>query len=80
MSEGSVGKGLAIGVVLTPAGAVAAWFRIRHGGEFILIGIGLVQLLWLLPTITYYYARGEAETIKGLVIVGGLVFLLNAAC
>jgi hypothetical protein len=80
MSESSIGKGIAIAVLLTLVGAMAGWFLLASGGVLILVGFGLVQLLWLLPTITYHYARGEAETIKGLLIIGGLVFLLNASC
>jgi hypothetical protein len=80
MSEGSVGKGLAIGGVLTLAGLAAGWLLLTSDGSLILVGIGLAQLLWLLPAILYYRGQDEPETAKGLMIVGGVVFLLNASC
>ena len=79
MSKGSVGKGLGIGVELSLIGVAAAWFLQRIGAGLILLVVGLLQLLWLVPAILYYRGRGERETVKGLLLVGGLVFLLNAS-
>jgi len=43
-------------------------------------GIGIVQLLWMLPAWRIYRRRGQEETAKGILIVAGVVFLLNASC
>jgi hypothetical protein len=82
MHKGSVGRGIGIGAVLTLMG-LAAMIVLAFpilGGLLVAIGIGLVQLLWMLPAILHYRGRGETETVKGLMIVGGLVILLNAPC
>jgi hypothetical protein len=46
----------------------------------ILVGIGIVQLLWMLPAWLIYRRRGQAETAKGILIIAGVVFMLNASC
>jgi hypothetical protein len=79
MSDGTLWKGLGIGVVLTAAGLLAGWFAVP-ARLVVIFAIGLAQLLWMLPACLYFRARGERETIKGLLIIAGLVFLLNASC
>jgi hypothetical protein len=76
MKPGSIAKGFGIGVLLT-AGGIGICFAVSI---FVVIGIGVAQLLWILPTYLYYNSRNETETAKGLLIVAGLVFLLNASC
>jgi hypothetical protein len=81
MSRGNVGKGVALAVVLTILGVPATLLVLPIVGETrATVGFGLVQLLWLVPTILHYPKCDEKETVKGLMIVGGLVFLLNAYC
>jgi hypothetical protein len=82
MYKGSVGRGIGIGVVLTLMGLAAMIIFLLPilAGILVAIGIGLVQLLWILPAILHYRVRGETETVKGLIIVGGLIFLLNVPC
>jgi hypothetical protein len=81
MPEGSIGRGLGIGALLTLAGAVASVPLMMIGVGFVtLFGIGLAQLIWMIPAWRRYRSRGETETVKGLMIIAGLVFLLNATC
>lgn len=43
-------------------------------------GIGLAQLLWIIPLYRSRRRRGATETAKGLIVAGAITFLLNAAC
>jgi len=81
MSNGSVLKGLGIGVLMTVGGVMAGVITMTAViGGVILLGIGLVQLVWIGPAYFHYRRAGEVETAKGLLIAAGLVFLLNASC
>ncbi|HEY0828224.1 MAG TPA: hypothetical protein VGE40_09015 [Bacilli bacterium] len=44
----------------------------------ILVGIGLAQLIVILPAVLYW--RKNTGMVQGLLIAAGLTFLLNAAC
>jgi len=80
-SNGSIARGLGIGALLTLAGAVASLpLMVVYIGFVTLFGIGLAQLIWMIPAYRRYKKRGETETAKGLLIIAGLVFLLNASC
>ena len=81
MPEGSIFRGLGIGFLLTLAGAVISVPLMMIGVGFLtLFGIGLAQAIWMIPAWRRYRNRGETETVKGLMIIAGLVFLLNASC
>jgi hypothetical protein len=43
-------------------------------------GVGIVQLLYLVPLGLYFQSKGKYEWVKGLAIGGLLVALLNGAC
>jgi hypothetical protein len=43
-------------------------------------GIGIVQLIYLVPLGMYFQSKGKYEWVKGLAIGGLLVALLNGAC
>jgi hypothetical protein len=43
-------------------------------------GIGIVQLIYLVPLGFYFQRQGRHEWVKGLAIGGLLVALLNGAC
>jgi hypothetical protein len=43
-------------------------------------GIGIVQLIYLVPLGLYFQNQGKYEWVKGLAIGGLLVALLNGAC
>ena len=76
MKPGSVVKGIGIGVLLTVAGIALCFLLFAPS----LILIGVIQAVWMCPAILFYSYRDEKETFKGLLIVTGLVFLLNASC
>lgn len=52
------------------------------GGKplYLLGGIGIVQLAWLVPLALRFRRMGQMETVKGVVIAGAITFMLNAAC
>jgi hypothetical protein len=43
-------------------------------------GIGIVQLIYLVPLGLYFQSQGKQQWVKGLAIGGLLVALLNGAC
>jgi hypothetical protein len=45
-----------------------------------IFGIGIVQLIYLVPLGLYFQNKGKHEWVKGLAIGGLLVALLNGAC
>lgn len=47
---------------------------------FSLMGIGLVQLLYVIPLVRHYKRKGLTSTVQGIWIGAGIVFLLNSAC
>jgi hypothetical protein len=49
-------------------------------GLVVILGIGIVQAAWIVPLWLYYRRAGEMETVKGLLITAGVIFLLNAGC
>jgi hypothetical protein len=80
-STGSIARGIGIGALLTLGGAVASLLLMVIAIGFVLFfGIGLAQLTWMIPAYRRYTKRGETETAKGLLIIAGIVFLLNASC
>lgn len=86
---GSKAKGVFIGGLLT-AGAVAflTWLGSSQPSSSamnsLLIGavffIGATQVLWMVPAVLYFWIRGQGATVKGLVILAGIIFMLNAGC
>jgi hypothetical protein len=43
-------------------------------------GVGIVQLIYLVPLGLYFQSKGKYEWVKGLAIGGLLTALLNGAC
>ncbi len=72
---GSVGKGVLIGLAIALGVGIA-------GAALVIpaLGIGLFQLIWVIPMVRSYRKKGETETAKGLVIQAAIVGFLNAAC
>jgi hypothetical protein len=44
------------------------------------LGIGVSQVLWMVPSIVYFRRHDRPELAKGLIIGAALTFLLNGAC
>lgn len=88
MNGGSVGKGLALWtvgclglfvlLVFTPG--VQRSFGTDGLALFAFFGIGLAQLVFVIPLIIWARMRKESATVKGVVIAASIVFMLNAAC
>lgn len=80
---GSVGKGVAI-VLGSTVGAFFMGFLLASFwapiGIALLLGVGVVQALWVVPLWLYYRRTSETETAKGMLIMASIVFLLNAGC
>ena len=43
-------------------------------------GFGIMQFAWLGPPWYYYWRKGKTEDARGILVVAGFTFLLNAAC
>jgi hypothetical protein len=78
-NPGSVGKGVVM-VFGWSVLAVFFGFVVPVLGSILLMGIGVVQAAWMIPIWRYYRRLGETETAKGVLIMAGIVFLLNAGC
>src|SRR4051812_7884059 len=46
----------------------------------LLLGFGVSQLVYMLPTILFVFSRGRPNIGKGLIIGTALTFALSAAC
>jgi hypothetical protein len=78
---GSVAVGVGMGVAFTVMGVGLGIILASAFSRLVmLVGIGIVQLLWMLPAWLIYRRRGQTETAKGILITAGVVFLLNASC
>lgn len=80
-----MGKGVVIVLGCAVAGlAVSIAFDVASGGMglALLLGIGVVQALWVVPLWRHYRKVGETETAKGILIMASVVFLflLNPGC
>ena len=49
-------------------------------GLVLLLGVGLVQVVYIIPAFIIARNRGETGIAKGLLIGAGITFLLNATC
>ena len=63
---------------------VLLYFSFSAGGEslsfFLLFGIGVTQLLYVVPMVVHFRKKREFGVAKGIVIAASLTFLLNGAC
>ena len=78
LDRGSVGFGISIGLGLNVVAVVA--MLVTPGGFAALPFLGLVQLLYLVPIALSCRRRQRPETMKGIIIIAAITFLLNAAC
>lgn len=88
-SKGSVRAGLALTLGLHVLGQLVLCLIVfaiatREDAAYLaivpVIYVGLSQLVYMIPAILLLRRRGDAETVKGLIIGASLTFLLNAAC
>jgi hypothetical protein len=73
---GSVAKGVAIAIGLD----IGLFVLVVLLYPLVLLACGVAQLLWLVPLYFYFRSAGKSESAKGVLIVAGLCFLLNAVC
>lgn len=59
--------------------AAAMLYVPRIGGP-LLAWFGLLQWVWIIPLYLKCRRAGETETAKGILLGGGITFLLSAAC
>jgi len=62
---------------------LAVWLISLIAPDFSLIlilCIGLVQLVYLIPLMILYGRRGMKPMVQGLLIGGGITFLVNGSC
>jgi hypothetical protein len=83
-NRGSVGFGVLLGIggviaVVLGSGLISLMIQtpVIFGAA---LGIGVTQWLVLLPLVLSLRKRGETMTIQGILVTGGVVFLLNATC
>ena len=49
-------------------------------GAALIGGIGIIQLIYVIPLYFSFRKKGKTETAKGLVIAASITALLNATC
>ncbi len=90
-TKGSLGLGFAIGiggnVIFGGLGVfLMLTFQLMPGlnnnnqllNAFWVLGtLGVSQIIWLAPAAIYFGAKGFSRTVAGLLLAGGLIFLLN---
>ncbi len=94
-SRGSVKHGGCLGLLLVAVASVIVfllaltspyhgWMYDHHedqlGWLVLCFQPGFTQLPIVLPAAIVIWRRGQTETLKGLCIAAGVLFLLNAAC
>src|SRR2546429_9878923 len=77
---GYLGKGILFGFLFTLGGLAMTGVFAVAGGFYVLLRIGVAQVLWMGPAWLHYRNKGETETAKGILVIAGIVFLLNATC
>lgn len=84
-SRGSIWKGLGLTLLFNVlAGAVLlfalATVLANEWVVYLMMYMGLTQLIYMIPAILSCRRRGANETAKGMIIGVSITFLLNAAC
>lgn len=74
--------GFLIGAALHALAIALALFLspVVPGGVVFLVGIGLTQLLYLIPAFVVFLVKRRPRSAIGVSILAGVTFLLNAAC
>jgi heme/copper-type cytochrome/quinol oxidase subunit 4 len=57
-----------------------AWVSLTIIPSFAILGIGLVQLVYVIPRGVWLYRHGKSTKLKGLIAGAILVALLNGSC
>jgi len=84
--QGSIGRGIGLVLALHAGAAlVCAMIGLAASGDAMnglvpFLGIGLFQLLYVVPALVIVLRKKQMRTAKGIQIALGITFLLNAAC
>ncbi len=84
--QGSIAKGIGLVLALHVAAALLAMLvsALASGdarnGLALFLGIGVVQVVYVLPAIVVCAAKHRWRTARGLAIGAGITFLVNATC
>ncbi|MVP01705.1 hypothetical protein [Paenibacillus lutrae] len=69
------GSQVAVGI-----GWVAACHLIWLIAAPLYLGIGIVQLVYVIPLLIISHVKGKTGVFQGILIAAGITFLINAAC
>jgi len=82
-SKDTVGRGIAVAVLSVFAYIVVGSIAAALGANlffFLLASWGVIPLIVLIPLFLIQLQSGRSQTAKGILIIGSIAFLLNAAC
>src|ERR1700728_434175 len=82
-SKDSIGRGIAIAVLcqfgFLVVGSIVISLK-ANSFVFVLMSWGVIPLIVLIPLFIIKLQSGHSRTAKGILIIGSIAFLLNAAC
>ncbi len=81
--RGDVFMGLAICWGCNILNLVVGWvliFFVEPVGMIVFGGIGLVQLVYVIPFCRHFKSDGQTNIVKGLIIAASVTALLNVGC
>ena len=79
--HGSFWAGFGLAALINIGAVVAGFVTLVAGiGIVILLGLGLVQLAWIVPMYIRYRRQGKSQNALGVLLAAGVTFLLNAGC
>ena len=80
--EGEISDGLLLCWGLNFAEVVLGFFLINgtNFGITMIAGVGIIQLIYVLPFYILFVKQGKNNSAKGLVIAAAVTALLNATC
>jgi hypothetical protein len=78
--RGHMDDGILIAGACNLAGLVITFYLMFFIGPVFPGGFGLVQFAWLYPIWRRYKKKGKTESAKGVLVIAGITFLLNATC
>lgn len=70
--------GVLLGFLLHLCSPLFLW--LGNVGLAMLAGIGVTQLIYVVPLMIYFYRSGRKNAFKGMLLAAGITFLLNATC
>jgi uncharacterized membrane protein YhaH (DUF805 family) len=83
-SKGSIGRGIAIAVLcefgFLVVESIVSALKANSYFVYILMFWGVIPLVALIPLFIIQVQRGHSRTANGILIIGSIAFLLNAAC